>query len=81
MMGGWYVWIMDSGRVDMRDSERGKAAGFVDCSWPSYTVLVTEKEEAFGSLAGAFGTEGLAGVGEAGFTGEADAEAADVLRR
>ena len=81
MRGGWYVWIMDSGRVDMRDSERGWAAGLGEGSWPSYAVLVTEKAEALGSLAGAFGTDGLAGVGDAGFTGEAEAEAADVLRR
>lgn len=82
MTGGWYVWIMESGRCDMRDSGRAWAVGLGDGSWLlSYTVLVTEKDEALGSLAGAFATEGLAGAGDAGFTGEAAAEAVDVLRR
>ena len=81
MTGGWYVWIMESGRCDMRESGRAGTVGLGDGSGLSYAVLVTEKDEALGSLAGAFATEGLAGAGEAGFAGEAEAEAVDVLRR
>lgn len=73
---------MDNGRFDMRDSERvGTAAGLGECSWLSFPALVAGNEVVLGSLAGAFATDGLAGAGDAGFAGETDAEAADVLRR
>lgn len=83
-MGGWYVWIMESGRVEVRESGR-EGGGFGEGEWSwwlSYAVLVTENEEGLGSLTAGFATtDGLAGAGEAGFAGDGEAEAIDVLRR
>lgn len=84
IMGGWYVWIMESGRVEVRESGR-EGGGFGEGEWSwwlSYAVLVTENEEGLGSLTAGFATtDGLAGAGEAGFAGDGEAEAIDVLRR